>query len=131
MAAINELCTAVWESRQWLSRFRRLDYAKAFREYCERFGPFYAGAVREADGDLNALQVLSDSILDELERGWKRRRFWERAAVRVEEKQVIVSFLSPMLLWEEDNQTVGQLGSRLSLDSGTLSPLLGAQTRRR
>src|SRR5688500_16316023 len=29
-----------------------------------------------------------------------------------------------MLLWEQDNQTVGQLGSRLALDSGTLSPLL-------
>jgi MarR family transcriptional regulator, organic hydroperoxide resistance regulator len=29
-----------------------------------------------------------------------------------------------MLLWEEDNQTVGQLGARLNLDSGTLSPLL-------
>jgi MarR family transcriptional regulator, organic hydroperoxide resistance regulator len=29
-----------------------------------------------------------------------------------------------MLLWESDHQTVGQLGSRLALDSGTLSPLL-------
>jgi DNA-binding MarR family transcriptional regulator len=29
-----------------------------------------------------------------------------------------------MLLWEEDQQTVGQLGQRLALDSGTLSPLL-------
>jgi DNA-binding MarR family transcriptional regulator len=29
-----------------------------------------------------------------------------------------------MLLWEEDGQTVGQLGARLALDSGTLSPLL-------
>jgi DNA-binding MarR family transcriptional regulator len=29
-----------------------------------------------------------------------------------------------MLLWEEDQQTVGQLGHRLALDSGTLSPLL-------
>src|SRR5215217_3658567 len=28
------------------------------------------------------------------------------------------------LLWETDHQTVGQLGSRLALDSGTLSPLL-------
>src|SRR3712207_6511355 len=42
-----------------------------------------------------------------------------------------------MLLWEQDNQTVGQLGARLSLDSGTLSPLLkrltaaGLVTRRR
>ena len=33
-------------------------------------------------------------------------------------------YLVMLLLWEEDNQTVGQLGVRLSLDSGTLSPLL-------
>jgi len=33
-------------------------------------------------------------------------------------------YLVMMLLWEEDNQTVGQLGTRLNLDSGTLSPLL-------
>ncbi len=33
-------------------------------------------------------------------------------------------YLVTMLLWESDHQTVGQLGSRLALDSGTLSPLL-------
>ena len=33
-------------------------------------------------------------------------------------------YLVMMLLWESDEQTVGQLGSRLALDSGTLSPLL-------
>ena len=33
-------------------------------------------------------------------------------------------YLVMMLLWEPDHQTVGQLGSRLALDSGTLSPLL-------
>ena len=33
-------------------------------------------------------------------------------------------YLVMMLLWESDNQTVGQLGNRLALDSGTLSPLL-------
>ncbi|MCV2490234.1 MarR family transcriptional regulator [Geodermatophilus sp. YIM 151500] len=33
-------------------------------------------------------------------------------------------YLVMMLLWERDQQTVGQLGSRLALDSGTLSPLL-------
>ncbi len=33
-------------------------------------------------------------------------------------------YLVMMLLWEEDHQTVGQLGQRLALDSGTLSPLL-------
>src|SRR3712207_7263556 len=29
-------------------------------------------------------------------------------------------YLVMMLLWEQDNQTVGQLGARLALDSGTL-----------
>jgi DNA-binding MarR family transcriptional regulator len=33
-------------------------------------------------------------------------------------------YLVLMLLWEQDGQTVGQLGNRLALDSGTLSPLL-------
>ena len=33
-------------------------------------------------------------------------------------------YLVMLLLWENDNQTVGQLGARLALDSGTLSPLL-------
>jgi DNA-binding MarR family transcriptional regulator len=33
-------------------------------------------------------------------------------------------YLVMMLLWETDGQTVGQLGNRLALDSGTLSPLL-------
>src|SRR4029450_13364104 len=33
-------------------------------------------------------------------------------------------YLVMMLLWEQDTQTVGQLGARLALDSGTLSPLL-------
>src|SRR6059058_1906262 len=33
-------------------------------------------------------------------------------------------YLVMMLLWEQDGQTVGQLGARLALDSGTLSPLL-------
>ena len=33
-------------------------------------------------------------------------------------------YLVMMLLWEKDHQTVGQLGTRLALESGTLSPLL-------
>lgn len=33
-------------------------------------------------------------------------------------------YLVMLALWEQDQQTVGQLGARLHLDSGTLSPLL-------
>ena len=33
-------------------------------------------------------------------------------------------YLAMLALWEEDGQSVGQLGERLRLDSGTLTPLL-------
>lgn len=33
-------------------------------------------------------------------------------------------YLAMMVLWEEETQTVNQLGERLLLDSGTLTPLL-------
>jgi DNA-binding MarR family transcriptional regulator len=33
-------------------------------------------------------------------------------------------YLVLLLLWESDNRTVGELGERLLLDSGTLTPLL-------
>lgn len=33
-------------------------------------------------------------------------------------------FLAMTLLWREDNQTVGQLGERLFLESNTLTPLI-------
>ena len=99
---VEELCAAVWEAKEWLPRFRRDEYSKAFREYQERFGPLYAQAVAETEGDLNALEKLAGDILDTLEAGWKRRFFWNRGAARVEEKQVIVDFLSPMLLDQPD-----------------------------
>ena len=99
---INDLCAAVWEAKEWLPRFRRNEYAKALREYQERFGPLYVRAVAETEGDLTALEALANDILDALEAAWKRRVFWNRSAVRVEEKQAIVNFLSPMLLDQPD-----------------------------
>ena len=108
----SELCAAVWETSEWLPRFRRREYPQAFREYQERFSPLYARAVGETEGDLTALEGLANAILDELEAGWKRRRFWGRSAVRVEEKQMIVDFLSPMLL-EEPEPLCGRLAGML------------------
>ena len=108
----SELCAAVWETSEWLPRFRRREYPQAFQEYQEHFGPLYAQAVEETEGDLTALEGLANAILDELEAGWKRRRFWNRGAVRVEEKQIIVSFLSPMLL-ELPDPLCGRLAGML------------------
>ena len=108
----SELCAAVWEAPDWLARFRRREYPQAFQEYQERFGSLYAQAVEETEGDLTALEGLANAILDELEAGWKRRRFWDRSAARVEEKQMIVDFLSPMLL-EEPELLCGRLAGML------------------
>ncbi len=108
----SELCAAVWEAPEWLQQFRRLEYPKAFQAYQERFGPLYAQAVGETEGNLTALERLANDILNELEAGWKRRRFWNRSAARVEEKQVIVSFLSPMLL-ELPDPLCGRLAGML------------------
>ena len=108
----SELCAAVWEAPDWLPRFERREYPQAFQEYQRRFAPLFAQAVGETEGDLTALEGLANDILNELEAGWKRRRFWNRGAVRVEEKQVVVGFLSPMLL-EEPDPLCGRLAGML------------------
>lgn len=94
------LCAAVWEAPDWLRRFNRRDYERAFRDYEARFAPLYAQAAAEA-GEAG-LPDLSDRLLDALEEGWRRQRIWNRAAVRANEKQIMVGFLSPMLLEQAD-----------------------------
>lgn len=92
------LCAAIREAKPWMDRFTRRGYPDAFRDYREQFGPLYAQAVREADGDEARLLELARAIVDELAAGWKRTRFWNRGAVRVSEKQMMVNYFSPMLL---------------------------------
>lgn len=96
----DELLAAIQTGRDWMDRFTRREYAPAFREYTERFGPTYMEAVRAAGED--GLAVLSENLLDGLEAGWNRQRFWNRSAVRTTEKQMMVSYLSPMLLGLEE-----------------------------
>ncbi len=97
-----ELLAAIQTGRTWLDRFTRREYPKAFREYTERFAPVYGEAVQKTGGDEAALQALAEEILDGLADGWKRQRVWNRAAVKVNEKQMMVDYLSPMLLGMED-----------------------------
>lgn len=95
---LKALCAAVQEAPWYLERFTHRGYRDAFRQYTKRFGPVCMEAVRETAGEETALAALADALLDELETGWKRQRFWNRTAVRVSEKQMVVSYLSPMLL---------------------------------
>ncbi|MDD3346504.1 hypothetical protein [Oscillibacter sp.] len=88
-----ELLPAIREGRTWLRRFQRRQYRDAFLAYTERFGPLYASAVTQ-----RGAAALAAALLDEMEKGWAQRRFWNRGAAQAEEKQMLVMYLTPMLL---------------------------------
>lgn len=92
---IETLCAAVWEAPDYLQKFTRREYTQTFRAYTERFGPLYMVAVREEKN-------LPERMLDALEAGWVKQRAWNRNTVRINEKQMIVNYLSPMLLGLEE-----------------------------
>ncbi|MEG1987838.1 MAG: hypothetical protein RR035_01520 [Oscillibacter sp.] len=92
---IETLCAAVWEAPDYLRKFTRRDYTGAFRAYTERFGPLFMVAVREEKN-------LPQRMMDALEAAWAKQHIWNRSAVRVNEKQMIVNYLSPMLLGLEE-----------------------------
>ena len=96
------LCAAVQSAAYWLERFTRKGYANAFKEYTEKYSPAFLEAVAETAGDEAAIGALAENVLDSLEAGWQSHRRWNRSAVRVNEKQVIVDYLSPMLLGLEE-----------------------------
>ena len=45
---------------------------------------------------------MADSLLDALEAQWKQARFWNRTTVRGETKQVVVGYLTPMLMADQE-----------------------------
>lgn len=97
-----ELLGAIQSAPVWQEKFNRQEYGKAFKQYVETYGPAYMTEVRAAMGSETGLQTLADQILDGLEAGWQKQRFWNRSAVKGNEKMVIVQYLSPMLLGLEE-----------------------------
>lgn len=94
-----QLAAAIRET-DYLKRFDRRTYSKAFQEYTDRFALMYLEAVRSA-GEAGMVP-LAEALIDELENGWRRQKFWNRSAVQVNEKQMIVTYLSPMLVGLEE-----------------------------
>ena len=95
---VDSLCAAAQNGRQWLDRFRLRTFQDAFREYTAQYQPCYAEAIQEAGTEEAALKELAERILDGLEQGWKKTSLWNRSAEKVDCKQVLVDYLSPMLL---------------------------------
>ena len=92
-----ELLASIQEREPWLRDFGRQTYRDAFRSDTERFGPLFMEAVRNQDP-----ADLAKALLDGLDAGWRAQRFWRRGVVRAEEKQMVVVYLSPMLLGLEE-----------------------------
>ena len=94
------LMKALAEPSLLLKDFTRLGYEPSFQSYCRCFLPVYLSAVREAGAD--GMPALTDSLLDGIEKQWKNVRFWNRSLARSEIKQVVVGYLTPMLLSEPE-----------------------------
>lgn len=95
---IERLMAAFADNAAWLKAFNRQEYEAAFKSYCARFLPDYLAAVTEA-GE-NGSIALAEQLLDALEAEWTHARFWNRTQVRIDIKQVLTFFLTPMLLTE-------------------------------
>lgn len=90
------LLAAIQDREIWMDRFTGKKYKEAFQEYRERYAPLYREAVLSAREE--GLPALAGALLDGLAAGWVRQRPWNRAMVRMNDKQMIVCYLSPVLL---------------------------------
>ena len=92
--------TAIREGRPYLDRFTRREYAKAFRSYEKTY---WECCLAELDANRHDLPALAERLLDELENGRRRTRFWNRGALIFDEKQTVIKYLTPMLLEHGEN----------------------------
>lgn len=89
---------------EYLKRFEIREYGKAYKEYVQTYRDVFVEAIHpaeESDGD-ELLNAIVEDLLNALEAGWKAERFWNRAAARTNQKQMIIFYLSPMLLGLEE-----------------------------
>ena len=103
---IPALLEAIQDARPWMRRFTKKTYPQAFQDYTVQFGGLFREALRDAgEADFTA---LADTLLDGLAESWSRQRFWNRASVQMNDKQMLVCFLSPMLLEDPDCARAGR-----------------------
>lgn len=90
------LLTAIQDGKPWLDRFTGKEYNKAYEEYRAKYAPLFREAAL-ADGE-EGIEALAEVLLDGLAEGWKRQKPWNRSLAMLNDKQMIVCFLSPVLM---------------------------------
>lgn len=96
-----ELLLALQDGESWLALFERRTYKKAFLKYCEQFSGFFKELLQTC-AEEESLRVAAEWMLTEMEKDWKRQRFWNRSTARLNHKQMLIIYLSPMLLAMEE-----------------------------
>lgn len=96
-----ELFSAVLEDKIWMEHFSRTEYFNAFRAYTQQYGPAYMELVRGQDDA--ALTAMANELLDAVAAAAAKVRIWNRFNVRFNAKQMIIGYLSPMLLGLEED----------------------------
>ena len=90
---IEQLLLSVQDNDYWKRAFSRLTYEAAFRSYCSQYQPLFRTALESTDAE-----KLAEELLDGLEAGWKRQKLFARGKVQADEKFMVVTYFSPMLL---------------------------------
>lgn len=90
------LLAAIQDGKPWLARFTGKEFDKAYQEYRERYAALFREAAL-ADGE-EGIEALTEVLLDGLAEGWKRQKPWNRSLAMLNDKQMIVCFLGPMLM---------------------------------
>lgn len=93
---IETLLSAIQDGQPWMARFTRKEYKKAYQDYRAEYAPLFRKAALSAGEE--GLTALADTLLDGLAAGWARQRPWNRSVAKVSDKQMLVCYLSPMLM---------------------------------
>ena len=97
---MEELLKAIRHGRSWINSFTRFAYRDAFGQYRTAYEPVFVGAVQAYE----SAEKLAGEIVDAIEAGWQKERFWNRSAARVDDKMMLVAYLTPMLLASQETR---------------------------
>lgn len=93
---VEALLAAIQDGKPWLDRFTGKEYDRAYQEYRAKYAPLFREAAL-ADGE-EGIEALAEVLLDGLAEGWKRQKPWNRSLAMMNDKQVIVCYLGPVLM---------------------------------
>lgn len=94
---------SVRSSIAWTKYFNRRDYAAAFQNYCAQFSAAYAEALQTTDA-----ASLAEALLTCMEEQRQKLLPWRRKAAAVDDKMLLLTFISPMLLASEHGSALAE-----------------------